>query len=692
MYAGRAFRNVNRTSRRVRIGFPAWSRAAVLLSVVLIAAARAEAQPTVLDNRLALTVVAQRDVCRSHAPLSLRVTLKWAAAELIEGDLQLDWFVDTTRLGRGVIPDLALSESSLELSVVLPPVVLAFDDSVCSVQGRFVTAGAVYDLEVHDVALQPDWRRVLLTGVCQEETPIVRSRMELAAKEQQLELPRFLDLTSYFEQRFGNRELFVDYANVEPTDVPTDSLAMTAFDLFVVQPESVAKLKPAQLACLEEWVSAGGSLCVIVDGTVPASHVNWLNRLAGRDQLDTAYQTGVDGHVEPADAATNRVQPYRRGLGRAVVMLDQPDFESPSWRQVVLFLWKVRADRRRQADQGDKWATETAEEKDVQLINRGGGYLQPAIRTDFVDLQPKRTWGTLELEKLLLPDTVQGLPLWKVSLILLLFLLAIAPGDYLLLGWLKRRRWTWILFPSVSLLFTAFAMWTANQHLGKTSYERSITVVDVGEDGRAVRTSHFAMLYAAANRQVQTDQNASLMVPLDPDRSQGRRRRYEPQSPWSYEQAWTYVGRTPRRYSVVRDVQQWAPRLSRTTSFGSSADEEFAESINWDRLESAASHNVGGSHPFHAFRLTEDRMHLLSSEETEIPEQIVQLAATVTRRQPTGLFAYVSQLSPTGSGNWEDLTLLDPSDPGQEVLVAITSPSEGRYVICRRLNSSGGEQ
>ena len=128
-----------------------------------------------------------------------------------------------------------------------------------------------------------------------------------------------------------------------------------------------------------------------------------------------------------------------------------------------------------------------------------------------------RVWQQSDLERLLLPDSVSGLPLGTVSLVLVLFLLAIGPGDYFLLGWLKRRRWTWILFPVVSLLFTGFTMWLARQHLGHTSYERAMTVVDLGDDGQPVRTSRFEMLYAASNRTVTVDLQDQLMVPLAPN-------------------------------------------------------------------------------------------------------------------------------------------------------------------------------
>jgi len=53
-------------------------------------------------------------------------------------------------------------------------------------------------------------------------------------------------------------------------------------------------------------------------------------------------------------------------------------------------------------------------------------------------------------------------------------------------------------------------------------------------------------------------------------------------------------------------------------------------------------------------------------------------------RAPEGLFSIVSQVSPTGGANFEDLTILDPTDPNQWLLVVIVPDGED-YVVYRRL-------
>jgi hypothetical protein len=626
---------------------------------LLVAASLRTAQGQgIVDKRFALAVQPKYGVARGHAPLALTAALRWSSPQLVEGRLQLDWYVEQTRLGRYVASDLALSDSTLMFDVLLPPVILPHDDAMFSVQGKFITdAGTVYDLDVHDVALQPDWRRILVVAVCTTVGPPLQGLSgptgDPPADSPSNSLARGFRLEPFFESRFTRRELLVDDTDIDPSDVPTEPLQLTAFDLFVIPGESLAKLKPRQLDALLVWVRAGGSLCVFVDSVVPQTHLDRLNQLAGRDPVDAAFLQGPDGTVIAADPAFAGLSQHDLDFGRVVTILGDPAVSEDRWKQAVLFLWKVREDRRRLVQQSQLWKLESRA--------MDNNFVMPAT------LEPERIWQQADLTKLLLPDSVRGLPLSTVGLLLVVFLLVISPGDYYLLGWLKRRRWTWVLFPCLSLLFTGYTMWLARQHLGQTSYDHAITVVDLGADDEPVRTSRFEMLYTASNRRATTDLQQEMMVPLDPVADRLVRRMLEPRAPREYEQPWTFSGRVPHNYTVQRDVQQWSPRMARRTTFGGSEVP----------LPTAAT-------PVHRRRLSREATEIVQSG-AAIPAQIIELADSITRRPARGYFSVVSQLSPTCGGNWEDLSLLDASSDKASVLVEITNPSEGEYVIIRRL-------
>ena len=275
-----------------------------------------EAQQGVIDKRMVLSVLPEFGVVRGQAPVATSVSLRWNSSELVEGRLQLEWFVDTTRLGRYVSTELALSDSTVRLNVELPPIVLPYDDATTSVQGKFITDGTVYDLGEHDVAVQPDWRRILVAAVCTKPRSPEARMSGLETKQPNDRLPGDFRLEPFFENQFTKRELLVQNAEVDPDDVPTDPLKMTAFDLFIVPAESIAKLKPRQLECLLTWVRAGGSLCVFVDSAVPETHVAWLNQLAGRDVTDAAYVRGADGHILAVDGEVDRSASSSRRSGQ----------------------------------------------------------------------------------------------------------------------------------------------------------------------------------------------------------------------------------------------------------------------------------------------------------------------------------------------------------------------------------------
>src|ERR1019366_9218593 len=82
-----------------------------------------------------------------------------------------------------------------------------------------------------------------------------------------------------------------------------------------------------------------------------------------------------------------------------------------------------------------------------------------------------------ELLNRLMPQTVRLIPFSALIGILVLFVLLIGPADYFLLGAFRRRKFTWILFPATSIVFTAATVLMANHFLGLHDQRRSLFVV-----------------------------------------------------------------------------------------------------------------------------------------------------------------------------------------------------------------------
>jgi hypothetical protein len=76
-----------------------------------------------------------------------------------------------------------------------------------------------------------------------------------------------------------------------------------------------------------------------------------------------------------------------------------------------------------------------------------------------------------------------------------------------------------------------------------------------------------------------------------------------------------------------------------------------------------------------------DQVYHAAGYRTVFPREILQQTCV---RTPRGLFAVVSQISPNGASNFEDLTLLDNTAPNQWLLV-VTVREGANFTVYRRL-------
>ncbi len=636
----------------------------------------------VIDKRLRLTVHPRFGAVRGQAPVPLKFTLSWSDPQLLEGHLHLKWFINRTHLGTSITPEAALSSGSVTRNVLLPPVIMPHEGDVFSVQGEFVTKDRIYDLDVHDVFVPLDWRRTLVVGIGREP-PL---KMEATAVDSQsIDAGMFtasLQLERFLNQPMSHRELSTQVVEVPPAQLPTNPLESMGFDVLVIPGENIDELTTACLKALTTWVEAGGSLCVLADSPVNQDFVDFLNRLTGDADIDAAYLRTPEGRLLPVQGELQGIDQHRCELGRLVVSRGSVDFASEDWQRAVLFLWKVRAVRIEEWERGAEWP--------VELPPDSYGYVRP------LTFQPNREFAVPRMTELMLPQSIQGIPLVTICVLLGIFLLLIAPGDYFLLGWLKRRRWTWVLFPVLSLLFTAMMIKLAEAHLGSANLERSITFIDLAADGRALRSTRIELLYPAFSRQVIDESTSGWRVPVDPDTYQSNAFRGTAQVDLAYESAWVYAGSLPGRHVIQRDVRQWSPRLSRSTTLGSAPLEIETPFSGFDWS------TVTWQHAMQPAELTSIRQALLTrdrsvdivlignsldaplDENRPVRERILNFARFVTYTGDSHLFDIVSQVSPNGAGHWDDLAITDWSE-NELVFLAMTEASEGHYVVYRKL-------
>jgi hypothetical protein len=328
----------------------------------------------------------------------------------------------------------------------------------------------------------------------------------------------------------------------------------------------------------------------------------------------------------------------------------------------------------------------------------------------------------------LMPRTVRLIPFPALLGILGLFLLVIGPADYFVLGWIRRRRYTWILFPATSIGFTLATVLMANHYLGLRDQRRSLIVVDMGNDGTALRWNQYELVFAARDKQAVTDLKDALWTPLNSggmpyivgNPRYGYARGYrdtdsETGPPW-------YEGVLPAHFQTSETLHQWQPKLNRIFSFEAPPAPLLA---NWREIEGAWPNlqniraKLSKTKPF-----TGDLCVISNSGDVSFdsgavlrrpqapayPDGIAIDPATgqpyvrnyvggfpgsdpnailpsailsqLCLGQSDGLLSLVSQISPAGGRGFEDVSALDP-EAGDSALVIVTKVGDD-IVVYRR--------
>ena len=674
--------------------------------------------------KLALTSIVPRP--RSQAPQTIELSLHSDLREVLQGRLEIQWYYGKDLVHNYVSPELAVMAGTQRLRLVLP--VFRVDDERIAITAypRFVTARQVFDLGEIDHRVLTEWRKRAFVAVDVQPHEVGRHEAERGIADS-IALEKF---NPHASMRF---DMLTYPATVLPEDLPPVAAGYVCFDLLVLEEEGFRQLKGTQIAAIGQWVEGGGSIIVAPRGNMTAAHVELLNRLSGRTSAthagapEPAYSLDETGKLviaERALAVGRKFAPFYSGLGRTVIVHERldprTDFASPEWRGDVAFLWKVR-------------------KLQVPSVVNRGEWDFPAPQTMFPDatatgaFRPGRDDLPQSIRSLLLPDKVEGLPLSIVVVILTLFLLAIAPGDYFLLGRLNCRKYTWVLFAAVSTLFTLATVKIADSYMGHTDYRTHLTLVDLGEtegDGaapRVVRTNRFELLFAATQRAVETDfRNAlyadltykSVHQQLDEGPSQQFTVPQDKMTAGARDAAADlalFEGTMPVSFKVHQQLRQWSPRITRQTTFGDDASLAAEAKIDWSALNprswSVASGRqvlrdvllasepdaevllFNGPDIYDVGRDTEVKRVLpgpnagsagRSSYGSNSFSPIGLLVKNMSVQDPARLFAVVSQISPTGSDYLEDLTLVDEGDSGQWLLV-VALRRDNDWLVFRKL-------
>lgn len=658
---------------------------ALCLLIMLLAPMAVTAESRAILSA-SINPVTQR--ARSIAPVGVEVTLQWSGTGILEGSLEL-----TLRDGNEVLSqlrsgDMALTGGSQTFRMMLPPPRSSGPNNKTTLSAKFAGKQASFDLGYFPMSLSSYNQRNATIGV---STPRAGYRPATYG-------PRTLQSLRFetFDPDRSQPDMqgvttTVSYFNTE--DLPVNPLGYCQFDMVFAGEEGFTALKEKQLDALARWVEGGGSVLVVPRGKLQDHHLAFLNRLAGASgQPVGASELTADGNVSVADRDVaqmrNQVGMFRSGLGRAVIALDLPtdhDLNMQSWRQVTLFLWKFTGEQSgRILNKGTWTVTDVAQGRNFGYRYTGAGQIWPLA-------------GGAELLQSLMPQSTRMIPFTVILLVLGGFVLVIGPLDYFGLGLFRARRFTWVLFPAMSVVFTVSTMQLAAFYMGRSDHRNKVTMIDVGAGGRVLRQNTVDVTFAAREKAARTEvKNAlvSIVNRSELSASANPRLHYMQSDQWSVgdDGLGQYVGQYPIQYTMEQTVRQWSPVGMRSVSFEPVAD---MPPLNWDAVAPLikASGNpefgkikgvlgtVGRDCAVYYQRLS-GFVTLQAGSGSAFPQ--VALQNLSARPAAGGLFALVAQVSPTGGDTLEDVAVLDATDP-QQLLLIVVEKKGNDYMIYRRL-------
>ena len=657
----------------------AWRRLFVLLLFFAGIAALAGPPPML---RATVNELAPRT--RSAAPEWIEVVVNSGSTAIREGALEFTMIEWGFPLYRYRTHDLVVNSGTQHYRFMLPAATAAGENSNRTLKLQFIEKAGSTSLgefplvvsqrsnEAHIIAvIRPNYR----TGG--SNTPPLW---------QSLSLDRFAPGDG---PRFDTMPVFLD-----PTDVPLDPLGFFPFDLVLVESDALEKMREKARTALGLWVNAGGSLCVMADHPLKAEHVESLNQLAAVDPRWKPLTSDESGRVTVPEGAVFA----RINFGRLAVMsepaTDGAEKTSPAWRHACTFLWRVRTSQAAIVENEGTW--DLKREYPINKDEPHWAYSQRMRRLNYAE------WTRFEEPvSQIFPKSVRVVPLWLLALVLGGFLTIVGPGDWFLLGAIRRHRLTWMLFPFAAVLVTAGTVFLVRHFMGTANHASAIIISDIGATGRLVRETRIELELPATGRLASTAVNNALRLPVGVAPNLARKHR----SPWSNLE---YEGQYPVRYNYTRRQRQWSPEVSRITAIVDAPD---ASGINWDAFdtrflkehapafdESREKNEKQSPKELRSLIQTVDQATGVSNQRDlsfsfftkwgtrESDQRVIgrEWRKAITLAEPMGSAALLTHLSPNGYPQFGDLRILERADPSRTVI--LIAKREGNNIhVWRRL-------
>lgn len=582
----------------VRFGF-------LLAGFLLLCPTAVQAQ---LAQNLQVELSPTSPTVRLNRPMLTLWMLRSQVDPIVEGRLLLDLHDGQNVLASYVFDDIVLTESQQQLTLLLAPLTVGVPLDEVPVRVRFETRGQMLELQPQILRVPSVMRNSMMALIGEPPTTGSRPRRrDLLISKTQFE-------TFAPEESEGTWQTVV--VSLRPQDFPQTALAYCQFDTVYLLSDTLALLRGPQLEALRQWVRAGGSIYLELPRIVEAAQLAFLKSLTEESPEPLPWQLTRQGQIDVDALPTTPLLSLRCDLGRVLVRISDGEpredpLDSPEFRGAFAEFWRLSPPRVAAVLDHDNWDPVLRGQRPRNAPNPNAYQF---VSPDAIDQTESAQMLAQRIGDYLSPRGLKLMPFWLIASMLGGLVIWIGPVEYVVLGRLRLRKWTWITFPCAVVAMTVTTVWLANRAMSGVENGYDMQIFDYASDGDLVRSQSLSLhipavsgsrtldvddglfadvstsggMYQSLSRTVGMVQVGGRMVQrqilIDP--RTGRQMlvggmRGLPQYT-DTPRGTTIAGRVPRKYSVTQSVKQWTPSLARTFSVPGRAP--IAE-LDWSQLE-----------------------------------------------------------------------------------------------------------
>lgn len=711
---------------------------------MLIPAMTAEAQklPMTVD------LLQSTQFPKGDGPLTMVWQCSVSSTGLLEGYFLVTAHDGHEQFGQFRSRDIALQAGFHEVPMMLPPIIVDNPFSEVKLKLSFITGQQRHDFtKEYSLRVGRTFQRTFAVGVCDPfdvSLSVALRRLQNELKFEAISPPEPVDTElkkmlkanglkdrGYFSNSLSTLDIKTFSFNVTPEKYPQLPIDCHQYDILIISARGLQSLETRHLKAIDQWVRSGGSLCVIAGEKLKTSQIQFLNNLSENENTEPFLLTSDGKLVWPLNQS---IQFHRTGWGRSVILSEQTiedDLLSEQERNhIPFFLWKLCQSQQDYYDKNHRWNLYALAEEFIAHEKQSpqSPNLYATANLFSLNYKPVQSGGAVVSN--LMPEHLRVVPVWLMMMILVSYVLVIGPGEYFILGKFKLRRFTWITFPLISIGFAIIAFLLSN-HFMQTSHERkALRIIDLDSSGKPVKENLIELLFTSSFQTVETKVDSGLLAALV-SRQMGV-------NSYGYSQGVTptlvgppfYAGAIPTQYSVLQRMPQWTPQLNRIVKnypapvtdkfdWSSVRPESLSSEIARNHLKDQIETTFGKDALLFIFKGTsqgEVKRYPMNHVRNPGVSNRIQYSARYALFNPgsysvyqngyyerglynrhqhsfmedlcirdqNGLFKVLSQVSPSGGNNYEDLSILDPTD-ARQWLVIVYVPGETEHTVYRKL-------